>query len=77
MNGVFPCVLPRRRFVLWFLGGCLLWVVACGVYRGILRSSSMVQNNTGGCNLNHGVSLIIGNDGAVALHLHSCVYLSR
>ena len=44
---------------------------------GILRSSSMVQNNTGGCNLNHGASLIIGNDGAVALHLHSCVYLSR
>ena len=36
MNTVSPCVLPRRRFVLWFLGGCLLWVVACGVYRGML-----------------------------------------
>ncbi len=36
MNAVSPCVLPRRRFVLWFLGGCLLWVVACGVYRGML-----------------------------------------
>ena len=28
MNAVSPCVLPRRRFILWFLGGCLLWVVA-------------------------------------------------
>lgn len=36
MNAVSPCVLPRRRFVLWFLGGCVLWVVACGVYRGML-----------------------------------------
>lgn len=36
MNTVSPCVLPRRRFVLWFLGGSLLWVVACGVYRGML-----------------------------------------
>lgn len=36
MNTVSPCVLPRRRLVLWFLGGCLLWVVACGVYRGML-----------------------------------------
>ena len=36
MNTVSPCVLPRRRFVLWFLGGCVLWVVACGVYRGML-----------------------------------------
>lgn len=36
MNAVSPCVLPRRRLVLWFLGGCLLWVVACGVYRGML-----------------------------------------
>ena len=36
MNTVSPCVLPRRRFVLWFLGGCVLWVVVCGVYRGML-----------------------------------------
>lgn len=36
MNAVSPCVLPRRRFVLWFLGGCVLWVVGCGVYRGML-----------------------------------------
>ena len=36
MNTVSPCVLPRRRFVLWFLGGCVLWVVGCGVYRGML-----------------------------------------
>ncbi|MBE6416081.1 MAG: hypothetical protein E7032_06060 [Akkermansiaceae bacterium] len=36
MNAVSPCALPRRRFVLWFLGGCVLWVVACGVYRGML-----------------------------------------
>lgn len=36
MNTVSPCVLPRRRLVLWFLGGCVLWVVGCGVYRGML-----------------------------------------
>ena len=36
MNAVSPCALPRRRFVLWFLGGCVLWVVVCGVYRGML-----------------------------------------
>ena len=36
MNAVSPCVLPRRCFVLWFLGGCVLWVVVCGVYRGML-----------------------------------------
>ena len=36
MNTVSPCVLPRRRFVLWFLGGCVLWVAGCGVYRGML-----------------------------------------
>ena len=36
MNTVSPCVPPRRRFVLWFLGGCVLWVVGCGVYRGML-----------------------------------------
>ena len=36
MNTVSPCVPPRRRFVLWFLGGCVLWVAGCGVYRGML-----------------------------------------
>ena len=36
MNEFSPCVLPRRRFVLWFLGGCVLWVVACCVYLGTL-----------------------------------------
>ncbi len=35
MNELPPCVLPRRRLVLWFLGGCVLWVVGCDVYRGI------------------------------------------
>ncbi len=32
MNELSPCVLPRRRLVLWFLGGCVLWVVGCAVY---------------------------------------------
>ena len=36
MNTVSPCVLPRRRLVLWFLGGCVLWVAGCGVYCGML-----------------------------------------
>lgn len=36
MNSVSPCALLLRRFVLWFLGGCVLWVVVCGVYRGML-----------------------------------------
>lgn len=31
-----PAIRSRRRFVLWFLGGCVLWVVACGVYLGML-----------------------------------------
>lgn len=71
MNAVSPCVLPRRRFVLWFLGGCVLWVVACGVYRGMLSGNpgrgGMVVSLAGEGALDavHHDSVRRGNDGRI------------
>ena len=35
MNEIPPCVMPRRRFILWCLWACVLCAVACMVSCGI------------------------------------------